>query len=197
MVWVFVVLCSWHLQLFYPPLTLHMTLLTAFLPLGVCPVPYVEMEAALTAWSRGHSQAPLLAPASFSQLAWDTPVVKAVVDHLLESSSDERSRAWLLSSTCKESGAWLNALPLSQCDLRMDNETVCLAVGLRLGAPLCYPHQCHHCNNEVDGLATHGLSCRWSEGRLSRHAAINDIVCRSLVAAKVASKIRTQWPLSV
>ena len=164
-------------------------LVDRLLPLGVRPVPYVEMEAALTAWSRGHSQAPLSAPASFSQKAWDTPVVKAVVDHLLESSSDERSRARLLSSTCKESGAWLNALPLSQCGLRMDNETVRLAVGLRLGAPLCYPHQCRHCNNEVDELATHGLSCRWSEGRLPRHAAINDIVCRSLVAAKVPSRL--------
>ena len=31
--------------------------------------PYIEVEAALTTWARGHSQAPLLTPASFSQKA--------------------------------------------------------------------------------------------------------------------------------
>ena len=152
-------------------------------------VHYVEVEAALTTWSLGHSQAPLSTPASSSQKSWDTPLVKTVVDDLLESASDERSRAWLLASTCKESGAWLNALPLSQCGLRMDDETVHLAVGLRLGAPLCYPHQCRHCGYEVDELATHGISCRWSEGRHHRLAAINDIICQTLVAAKVPSRL--------
>ena len=92
-------------------------------------------------------------------------MVKAVADHLLESASNERLRARLLASTCKESGAWLNALPLPQCGLRMDAETVLLAVGLRLGAPLCYPHQCRHSGSEVDELATHGFSCRWSKGQ--------------------------------
>ena len=102
---------------------------------------------------------------------------------------DQERSYWLVQCTCKESGDWLNALPLSQCGLGMDNETVRLAVGLRSGAPLCYPHQCCHCGNEVDEQATHGLSCRWSEGRHPRHAAINDILCRSLVAAKVPSRL--------
>ena len=44
-------------------------LVDRLLPSGVRPVPYVKMEAALTAWSRGHSQAPLSPPASFSQKA--------------------------------------------------------------------------------------------------------------------------------
>ena len=67
----------------------------------------------------------------------------------------------------------------------MDDETVCVAVDLMLRAPLCHPHQCRHCANEVDELATHGLSCQWSEEWHPHH--VNDIICRSLVAAKVPS----------
>ena len=124
-----------------------------------------------------------------SQKAWDTSVVKGIADHLLENASDERSRAQLLVSTHMESGAWLNALPLSHCGLRMDDETVWVAVGLRLGAPLCYPHQCYHCGTEVNDLATHGLNCWWNEGWHTHHAAINDIICRSLVTTKVPSRL--------
>ena len=37
----------------------------------------------------------------------------------------------------------------------------------------------------MDNLDTHGLSCRFSKGRHSRHAALNDIIKRSLESAKV------------
>ena len=66
-------------------------------------------------------------------------MVSAVADHLLENASDSRSKAQLLASNCSKSGAWLNTLPLSSCGLCMDNETVTVAVGLRVGALLCFP----------------------------------------------------------
>ena len=71
----------------------------------------------------------------------------------------------------------------------MDDETVRVAVGLRLGTPLCQPHECSHCGSEVDPLGTHGLSCRWSEGRHPRHAAVNDIIHRTLTAANIPSRL--------
>ena len=40
----------------------------------------------------------------------------------------------------------------------MDGSTIRVAVGLRLGAPLCRPHQCQHCGAEVDCLAIHMAS---------------------------------------
>ena len=133
-------------------------------------------------WSQlGHNQLPLSAPASLLQKNWDIPVVEAVADNLLTNAPHERARARLLASAIKESGAWLNAIPLSSCGLCMDNETIRVAIGLRLGAPLCHPHQCQHCGSEVgtefDELATHGLSCRSSEGHIPQHTAINDIIC--------------------
>ena len=111
---------------------------------------------------------------------------------LLQGASDCRSRARLLAAATKESGAWLHALPVSSLGLRMDDHTTRIAVGLRLGTPLCQPHICHHCGGHVDALATHGLSCIKSQGRFSRHAAINAIihtVCRSLAAINVPSTL--------
>ena len=39
-----------------------------------------------------------------------------------------------------------------------------------------YTTLCQHCGTEVDCFATHGLNCRHSEGRIFRHAALNDII---------------------
>ena len=67
----------------------------------------------------------------------------------------------------------------------MADETIRIAVGLRLGGPLCNPHQCHHCGGKVDSLGTPSLSCRWSEGHLIHHAALNDIIYWLLQSANV------------
>ena len=83
----------------------------------------------------------------------------------------------------------VSPFPISSLGMRMDDNTIRVAVGLRLGAPLCRPHSCHHCRAEVDCLATHGLSCWWSEGRHHRHAALNDIIHRALASAKVPSRL--------
>ena len=55
-------------------------------------------------------------------------------------------------------GAWLNALSVSSLGLRMSNDTVRIAIGLRVGAPLCLPHTCACCGEPVDNLGLHGLS---------------------------------------
>ena len=69
----------------------------------------------------------------------------------------------------------------------MDDETTCIAVGLRLGTPLCNPHECSYYGTAVDDVATHGLSCHRSEGRHPCHAAVNDVIHRALASAKVTS----------
>ena len=79
-------------------------------------------------------------------------------------------------------------MPISSLSLRMDN-TIRVAVGIRLGTQLCKPHMCHHCGSEVDGFGIHGLSCRWSEGRHHRHSSLNNIVFRAMSAAKVPSRL--------
>ena len=115
--------------------------------------------------------------------------MSAVADGLLDGAPDAISRARLLATSAKESGAWLYALPISSSGLRMDDNTIRVAVGLCIGAPLGRPHLCHHCGANVDHLALHGLSCQRSQGRFHHHAALNDIVHRSLAAAQVPSRL--------
>ena len=146
-------------------------------------------DDALISWAKGHDQPPPPEPASHHQRNWDTPRAKAMAEALLKDAPNEMVRARLLASSAAVSGAWLNALPVSSLGLRMDNEVIRVAVGLRLGTPLCRPFSCCHCGCEVSHLATHGLSCRWSEGRHPRHAAINDIIQRTLTAAGVPSRL--------
>ena len=111
----------------------------------------------------------------------------AAYEAILAAAPDTTACARLLAATKKETGAWLHALPISSLGLRMDDEILRVAVGLRLGVTLCHPHSCQLCGAEVDHLATHGLSCRRSLGRHPRHAAVNDLVKRSLAAAKIPS----------
>jgi len=59
-------------------------------------------------------------------------------------------------------------------------------VCLRLDTSLCNPHICRA---SVDAFATHGLSCKWSEGRHFRHSSINDIIRRALYTANVPSRL--------
>ena len=157
------------------------------LPGRLSSAPYPAIEDAKIEWSRGHDRPPPPYPADMRQKAWDIPRVEESYDALLNNATDPRSRARLLAVATRESGAWLHALPVSSLGLRMEDDVVRIAVGLRLSVPLCRPHRCCHCRGEVDELATHGLSCVKSIGRHSRHAAINGIIQRALATAQIPS----------
>ena len=76
---------------------------------------------------------------------------------------------------------------MSSLGLRMDDETVRIAIGLRLSTRLCTPHQCVLCGDHVDSSGTHGLHCRRSAGRHPRHTHLNDLIKRSLASIDVPS----------
>ena len=163
-------------------------LMQDLLPPQLSKSPYPERDFALIAWNQDlPPQTPVPASPS-SQKAWEKPRVLALLDSLL-SASDQESRARLLAASSSESGAWLHAPPISSLGLRMSNDTVRVAVGLRIGAPLCQSHKCANCGNDADQLGRHGLSCRSSTGRISRHHAINNIILHSLAAAKIPSRL--------
>ena len=143
---------------------------------------------ALSLWSDSAcSSDPPCGLEASSQKAWDASVVIGSFSSLITHSQDSRGRARLLACSQKESGAWLTAPPISALGLRMSNEAVRIAIGLRLGAPICTPHSCNLWGSQIDKLGTHGLSCRRSPGRIPRHEALNSIIQQSLTAAKVPS----------
>ena len=126
---------------------------------------------------------------SHRQKLWDLPRVSSIAAELMATAPDPLSKARLLSASKKESGSWLHTLPVTSLGLRMDDNTIRIAIGLRLGTPLCIPHLCYHCGANVDTLGTHGLSCRFSAGRHFRHAMLNDILHRALSSANVPSRL--------
>ena len=63
-----------------------------------------------------------------------------------------------------------------------------ITIALRLGALICQPHRCR-CGAMVDARGLHPLSCRYSAGRLPRHAALNDVIKRALTTAGIPSNL--------
>ena len=91
------------------------------------------------------------------QRAWNEPIFKVDVNHLFTSAS-QRDKSRLLAVT-SHSGDWLYALPIALCGLRLENEDIRVAVGLRLDAALCQAYQCP-CGALVEVNCLHGLSCK-------------------------------------
>ena len=77
----------------------------------------------------------------------------------------------------------------------MDDQSLRIAVALRLGAPVCAEHQCV-CGAMVDTLGTHGLSCQKSAGRQLRHNAVNELIQRALRSAGVPARLEPRHLVS-
>ena len=147
------------------------------------------VDRVLAQWTSEHSQTGAMPPVGVNagkQRQWDGPCISADVAKLMISLTDRQHQARLLALSAPHSGDWLNALPISSCGLRLDDEAIRVAVGLRLGAKLCEPHRCL-CGADVDPEGTHGLACRRSAGRTTRHHALNDLVWRALSRAGIPS----------
>ena len=143
-----------------------------------------ELAAAGDAWSRIGGGVPFPEEPS-RQKSWDLPLVKKDWEQMLQ-EADQVSRARLLATAQKESGAWLNALPVPSLGTLLDSESFRVAIALRVGAEVCLPHSCR-CGGRMDGRGLHGLSCRYSAGRHPRHSAMNDVVKRALLKAGLPS----------
>ena len=76
--------------------------------------------------------------------------------------------ACYLASVAPHSGDWLLALPIANCGLRLEDEAVRMAVGMRLGVTLCVPHKCHS-GSDVDAHGRHAMVCKKAPCRVARH----------------------------
>jgi Reverse transcriptase (RNA-dependent DNA polymerase) len=125
-------------------------------------------------------------PASL-QKSWDAPVVASSFEILLNAAPDQYSKARLRAVSSPHAGDWLKAIPSSSLGLRLDNEGMRIAIGLRLGTNLCAPFTCA-CGNQVDARGAHGLSCARSAGRQLRHTLVNDEVLRAFSRAGIPAR---------
>ena len=142
-----------------------------------------ELAEAVESWRGPSVDAPLPDDKS-RQKAWDLPIVERNWENMLR-VADQVCRARLLATAQREreSGAWLNALPVSSLGTLLDSESFRVVI---VGADVCIPHSCR-CGGRMDSRGMHGLSCRYSAGRFSRHSAMNDVVKRTLHKALLPS----------
>ena len=75
---------------------------------------------------------------------------------------------------------------MSSLGLQLDNKIILIAIGLRLGVPICRSQVCHLCGASIDSLGTPGLHCSRSIGH-SRYSAVNEVIKRALASAKIAA----------
>ena len=140
----------------------------------------------MSTWLTSFSSTTPASAADGKQSAWDKPVIAADLAAVKSHFCDSFNTARLLAVSAPHSGDWLHALQLATCGLKLDNEAISIAVGLRLGVNLCEPHQCP-CGKRADARGTHGLSCTRGTARAIRHHQLNDIVSRALVRANIPS----------
>lgn len=157
-------------------------LVTNILPLNGDKATIPFSADAWTMWSALNPNSPVPEKPE-CQRSWDSIGVKRIFDGLLEASVGV-DRARLLAVSRPESGAWLQALPSPHLGTLLDNDSLRVAVALRLGCNLCEPHLCI-CGSMVESNGHHALSCLRCAGRFPRHHALNEIIRRALISANV------------
>jgi len=147
-----------------------------------------ELSEAVEAWSLGGDD--MVAPSEdrrSKQKEWDLPVATSTLKRLV-ATADQVARARLLAASCRESGVWLNAIPVPSLGTELDPDVLRVAIALRVGSRICEVHSCR-CGRRMDEKGLHGLSCKFSAGRHPRHAALNDVVRRALQKAGLPSTL--------
>jgi len=140
----------------------------------------------LSLWSSAFGPLPEDLPPK--QPFWDRPGVLADPALVKSQMNPPLQQASFLAASSLHSGDWLLALPRASCGLRLDDEAVRVAVGIRLGLPICVPHECQ-CGQLVDVYGIHSFVCKRASGRTARHHALNELVARTHDRARYLSKI--------
>jgi hypothetical protein len=152
-----------------------------------------EVDKAQNAWEALSNEALPDPQIQGKQRSWDEIIVKNTFDLLLFNAISDEDKARLLAAKQPHAGDWLHAPSITAVGLRMSDEEIRLAAGMRLGSNVCEPHTCP-CGKLVDARGLHSLSCRRSAGRQQRHSSLNDTIWRALRRAGVQS---TKEPLGL
>ena len=156
------------------------------LPSAVSDQPYEDIATATDKWSElvNHNAEQPQNPSV--QAAWDEPVVTCKYQQLLQDEDNPSEKARLLAVASEHSSDWLNALPVPAIGLKLDNVSLRIACGIRLGSNICQPYKCT-CGSLVDSTGRHGLSCKNAKGTFPRHQNVNSIIKRALGSAQATS----------
>ena len=119
-----------------------------------------------------------MAPENEIQKNWTEPTFDSeIVDLILRLDSTNVKRFNAFQD--RFGSQWLNVSPCKNLRLKLSNQQLRIAIGLRLGSKKCERHKCV-CGKDVTENGWHGLSYLKSAGRFSRHSNLNALTKQSL-----------------
>ena len=119
------------------------------------------------------------------QKSWDNLVSSTLLNIVMNNCNSLLDKTRLLACQESESSAWLNAYPSTNTGQLLDDKSLQITYGVRLGLAFRVPLSCV-CGATVDTYSLHELSCYRSEGKV-RHSIINDIIKQALLSAGIPS----------
>ena len=125
---------------------------------------------------------PITGDLACKQRSWDDAVVRRTKKDLTEKLTNDIQLARFIGAQYVHAGDWLNALPIANCGLHLDDETMRIAIDIRLGTQI-FTHV--HVGPLVDTLGLHCFVYRRSTGKQTRHNLLNDVIWRSFSRAKI------------
>ena len=81
---------------------------------------------------------------------------------------------------------WLNVIPCKNLRLKLSNQQLRIAIGLRLGSKICERHKCVF-GKDVTEDRWHGLFCLKNAGKFSGHSNLNALIKQSLSSTHIPS----------
>ena len=126
-----------------------------------------------------------MAPENEIQKIWTEPIFDSEIAGLilrLEPTDVKRFNAF----QDRFGSQWLNVIPCKNLRLKLSNQQLRIAIGLRLGSKICERHKCV-CGKDVTEDGWHGLSCLKSAGRFSRQSNLNALIKQSLSSIHILS----------
>ena len=115
------------------------------------------------------------------QKSWSRPINEKIFERLLLNNQPV-TKSRLYSCSDHFSGDWLQCLPIKSFGLQLSNEEFRISSCLRLGHPFFNVHKCK-CGTDIDNLGIHCFACKRNNGKILRHAMVNEIISRAFKTA--------------
>ena len=120
---------------------------------------YIQMDSSkvrtVDAWKKLPSSDVPTEAKQGMQKEWDDLAAKKIAKELLDNARGPLDQARLRAAAAPYFGDWLLAPPIAAVGLRMTNESIMIATGMRLGISICEPHLCSYWM-QVESRSIHG-----------------------------------------
>ena len=126
-----------------------------------------------------------MAPENEVQKNWSEPIFDSeIADFILRLESTDVKNLNVFQD--RFGSQWLNVIPCKNLELKLSNQQIRVAIGLRQGSKICERHECV-CGKDVTEDGSHDLSCFRSARRFSRHSNLNAFIKQSFFSSHIPS----------